>query len=162
MDVFEDLINFFDASGFKNIDWTAFSQGIAEGIGSIDWSQLGAEVREGLYKVRDALEKFFREVDWGDLFKSASQAFMDFMAGLYGQGDWDNVMATWKSNFDQLGQIVTNSLNLIKSRGVAQAAAIGAAIPYTLQLQLAAGANAIANVVYEWIPPIHAALLHVS
>ena len=97
---------------FKNwatsINWDEVSNELAAGIDSIDWAMLGQKAGEGAQNIADGIATIFQETDWHALFDSVGTAMGDFLAGLTGQEDWDNVKATWSSNYDQLIQIVNN------------------------------------------------------
>ena len=98
----------------KSIDWAQVSTDLIDGINGIDWATLGQNVGNGFKGVFDGLKTIVANVNWGGLFKAAGTAFLNFMAGLTGQGSWANVKATWTANMSQMKQIVSSALAIMK------------------------------------------------
>jgi len=99
----------------KSIDWAQVSADLIAGIQSIDWAMLGANVGSGFRGILDGLGTIIQGIDWGGLFSAISVAFLDFLAGLTGQGNWDNVKATWSANWNLLKQTASTAMNAMKA-----------------------------------------------
>lgn len=137
-------------------DWDEVSAKIAEGIDSIDWSMLGERFRLGMENIFVGLQN----MDFTEIANSLTEGFADFvLAALGSENNWEQVMTIWRSNFDQLNQIVTTSMELIKQNGTTQAAAIGFAIPQNIALALTAGTGGIMAVIWRWLPEAEAILI---
>lgn len=142
----------------QNVDWGEFSQAIIDGIDSIDWPTLGESVNEGFRNIFDGLATVVSETDWSGIFGSAGEAFLNFMAGLTGQGNWDNVKSVWSSNLDQLKTIASNKM---VQTGVAMQILSGVAGTNTvtaMAASLGSGLGAILSTINGWIPGIANAL----
>lgn len=94
----------------QNVDWEGLSQDLAAGIDSIDWATLGKRAAEGAGNIANGIREAITEIDWGALSASVGNGFMNFMAGLTGQGSWENVKATWSSNWEQFKLMVANDM----------------------------------------------------
>lgn len=142
----------------QNVDWGEFSQAIIDGINSIDWPTLGESVNEGFRNIFDGLATVVSETDWSGIFGSAGSAFLNFMAGLTGQGNWDNVKSVWSSNLDQLKTIASDKM---VQTGVAMQVLSGVAgtnAVTAMAVSLGAGLGAIVSAILGWLPGIANAL----
>ncbi len=118
---------------FKNIDWAAASANLIAGIDSVDWAALGTTMGEGLKSAWETgsteFMDFVNDTDWGGLYESGSAALLEFLAGLTGQGSWENVVNTWTENFNMLNNIIKTYGAIFRSTAfnavLLMAAAIG-------------------------------------
>jgi hypothetical protein len=105
----EDFKNWADS-----IDWAGLSAKLIDKISSIDWAGIGVKVGTFFKNIFEGLSIIVQEVDWKGIFNVIGLAFLDFMAGLTGQGSWNNVKATWSANWEALKQIVSQAIQNVK------------------------------------------------
>jgi len=99
-----------------SIDWAQVSASLIAGINGIDWAGLGTKFGDAFRLIFDGIGIIIQQTDWGGLFSSIGTAFLNFMAGLTGQGSWENVKAVWTANGQQLNTIVTSFLAIMKQK----------------------------------------------
>lgn len=100
----------------ERVDWGKVSQDLINGINSIDWAGLGDKVRIAVGQILSGLGTVVKGIDWKGIFAAIGTAFLNFMAGLTGQSNWDNVKKTWGENLEQLKEIVGKLIQQAKDK----------------------------------------------
>lgn len=109
-DALNDLITDFDVTALgetlleavDNIDWGQLSQDVADGINSIDWGHVGNTIAEALGYIAIAIGQVLSEVDWPALLGSMANAIADFISGLFGFVDWNDMISSAMVGFEYL------------------------------------------------------------
>jgi tape measure domain-containing protein len=159
-----DLVELSEAfrDMMDGVDWAAVSQDLIDGINSIDWAAAGAQVREASINVFEGLKIAAMEIDWSGIASAVGVGFADFWAAIAGAENWQEVIDTWESNFDQLKEITSNKMFQVGVAGKVAAAAAGTSTAASFGLALAAGGHQIAAAVSSWLPEIEGELIRIK
>lgn len=159
-----DLVELSEA--FRNmmdsVDWAAVSQDLIDGINSIDWAAAGAQVREASINIFEGIKIAVEEIDWGGIASTVGVAFADFWAAVAGAKNWQEVIDTWKFNFDLLKEITSNKIFQIRMAGQIAAIAAGTTTAGSFGLALARGIHQIKAALASWLPEIEGGLIKIK